>query len=118
MTSHPLMTVRGALLKVMAAFSWRMSPAREGMTQLVYFLSYLPVSILGVIGMILTRRQWRQHCLIYLLFLSFVGLTAVFWGHTSHRSHLDVYWIIFAGYVIGRFAPARFSSLLAAPTSA
>jgi hypothetical protein len=27
-------------------------------------------------------------------------VTAVFWAHTSHRSHLDVYLIIFAASVV------------------
>jgi len=37
-----------------------------------------------------------------LLFLTFTAVTAVFWAHTSHRSYLDVYWIVFAAYVLNR----------------
>jgi hypothetical protein len=50
--------------------------------------------------MILSWRSWREHSLIYALFLSFLIVTAVFFGHTSHRSYLDVYWIAYSAYVL------------------
>ena len=31
------------------------------------------------------------------LFVAFIGVAAVFSGQTSHRVHLDVYWMVFAG---------------------
>jgi hypothetical protein len=46
--------------------------------------------------MFLHRKAWREHMIIYALFVSFAAVTAVFFGHTSHRSYLDVYWIVFA----------------------
>ena len=33
---------------------------------------------------------------MYVLFATFIVVTAVFWAHTSHRAYLDVYWIVFA----------------------
>ena len=67
---------------------------------MTYLASYGPVSLLGALGMALTWRRWREHSLIYLLFLSFAGVTAVFWAHTSHRSYLDVYSVVFTSYVL------------------
>jgi hypothetical protein len=43
---------------------------------------------------------------IHLLFLSFIAVTAVFYAQTSHRSFLDVYWIVFAASVLVAVFPA------------
>ena len=51
---------------------------------------------LGLWGMWSGRRHWREHLVFYALFVSFAVITALFWGHTSHRAYLDVYWIVFA----------------------
>ena len=52
--------------------------------------------------MALAWRRWREHVLIYFLFLTFTAVTAIFWAHTSHRSYLDVYLIIFAASLLHR----------------
>jgi hypothetical protein len=41
------------------------------------------------------RAHWREDSLIYLLFATFMLVTAIFWAQTSHRAYLDVYWIVF-----------------------
>lgn len=82
------------------AFSWTCSPAKQPLFQAVYFFSYFPILILGLIGMILNRHQWKKHGIIYLLFFSFALVSAIFWSHTSHRSHLDIYLIIFSPYTL------------------
>src|SRR5437899_6406468 len=64
----------------------------------------MPASPLSGVPRVLYRRDWRTHLPIYLLFLSFVAVTAVFWAHSSHRSHLDVYLIVFASAGIRRIA--------------
>jgi hypothetical protein len=46
------------------------------------------------------RAHWREDSVIYLLFATFMLVTAVFWAHTSHRAYLDVYWIVFAAGAI------------------
>ena len=102
--THPFVTLSSAVRKVAAGFSWRCNPKREPIVQAVYLASYGPISILGVLGLILARRFWREHSLIYLLFSTFIGVTAIFWSHTSHRSYLDVYFIVFAAYAIHRSA--------------
>jgi len=89
--THRALTLRNAPRKIAAGFSWVLNPNREPLAQAAYFSFYFPVSILGVTGMFLARRRWRECTLIYLLFVAFIGVTAVFWAHTSHRSYLDVY---------------------------
>jgi 4-amino-4-deoxy-L-arabinose transferase-like glycosyltransferase len=98
--AHPAMTARGALRKLAAGFGWRPSPRREPFAEAVYGASYLPVLILAFAGMILYRQFWRSHLLVYLLFFSFMLVSAVFWAHTSHRSYLDVYLTVFAAAAI------------------
>jgi hypothetical protein len=107
--THPLETIRGAGRKIVAGFSWRFSPARETLVQTVYLVSYAPISILGALGMALTWRRWREHSLIYLLFLTFAAVTGVFWAHTSHRSYLDVYLIVFSADLLHRLGPRLFA---------
>ena len=101
MRENQLLVLRGILHKLDAGFSWRLNPYREPLAQAVYSIAYVPVAILGLIGMFLARRR-REVILIAMLFIAFIGVTAVFWAHTSHRSYLDVYWIVFAASVVER----------------
>jgi 4-amino-4-deoxy-L-arabinose transferase-like glycosyltransferase len=109
--AHPGATLRAAGRKLQAAFSWRFNPVREPLVQTVYLLSYMPILMLGVIGMVLSWRRWKELSVIYLLFLTFAAVTAVFFAHTSHRSYLDVYLIVFSAHAIhqavSRTIPSR-----------
>jgi hypothetical protein len=109
MRAHPWLTVGNALRKMQAGFSWTLTPNREPMAQAAYFCSYVPIAVLGIVGIFLARERWRECSLIYLLFVAFVGVTGVFWAHTSHRSYLDVYLIVFAASVLVRLVPRRFT---------
>ena len=100
---HPWLTLGNGIRKIGAAFSWLPNPRRSFWTSLIYALSYGPIMTLGLLGMMLTWRSWREHSLIYALFLSFIIVTAVFFGHTGHRSYLDVYWIASSAYVLTRW---------------
>ena len=62
----------------------------------------MPVAVLGIVGMWLERRR-PAVILIILMFAAFVAVSAAFWAHTSHRTYLDVYWIILASAVVDRF---------------
>lgn len=99
---HPQETVTRAFRKVAAGFSWSLNPRRERLVQVVYFLSYVPVLMMGIAGAWLARRRWKDYGLIAGLFLSFIIVTAIFFAHTSHRVFLDVYLIIFAAYAFHR----------------
>jgi 4-amino-4-deoxy-L-arabinose transferase-like glycosyltransferase len=89
-----------SLQKVGAGFSWRQNPQSERFAQMVYFLSYSPVLILGIAGALIARKDWRKHIIVYALFLSFISVTAIFFAHTSHRSYLDVYLLVFSAKAI------------------
>ena len=102
--AYPGEAVRGAARKVAAGFDWRLNPLRSPSVEAVYGLSYVPIAIFGVWGMIMTRARWRELGIIYLLFASFVAVTALFWAHTVHRTHLDVYLIVFSANALTRFA--------------
>ena len=104
--SHPWSTVRDDLRKVGAAFGWLPSARKSMMPNLVHAFSYGPVMLLGLWGMWRRRSRWREDSLLYALFAVFVLVTAVFFGDTSHRSFLDVYWIVFgAGALVSAIAP-------------
>jgi hypothetical protein len=93
---HPWRTLGSGFRKIGAAFSWSPSPLKSFRPNLVHVLSYGPVMALGLWGMWAGRRNWREHLIFYALFVSFVAVTAVFFGHTNYRAYLDLYWIIFA----------------------
>ncbi len=107
MRAHPWLTIANGLRKIGAAFSILPSPRRSFWPTLAYSLSYGPVMVLGLFGMIASWRSWREHSLIYWLFGSFALLTAVVFGHTSHRVFLDVYWMAFAAAAIIRSESVR-----------
>jgi 4-amino-4-deoxy-L-arabinose transferase-like glycosyltransferase len=101
MRENPLLILQGMLRKLDAAFSWRLNPFRDPLAQAAYSIAYVPVALLALVGMFLARRR-REVILIAMLFLTFIFVTAVFWAHTSHRSYLDVYLIVFAASVVER----------------
>jgi 4-amino-4-deoxy-L-arabinose transferase-like glycosyltransferase len=96
MRDHPWQTVVAAVRKIAAGFCLLPSPRRGFWPNLVYLLSYGPVMILGLGGMWMFRRSWRDHLIFYALFGCFAAVTAIYFGHTSYRVYLDVYWIVFA----------------------
>jgi 4-amino-4-deoxy-L-arabinose transferase-like glycosyltransferase len=108
MRENPFTVLQGMLRKLAAGFSWRLNPSREPLAQAAYSTGYIPVAVLGLTGMFMARRR-RETILIGLLFVAFICVTAVFWAHTSHRSYLDVYWIVFASWVLERIWTLRLS---------
>lgn len=100
MRDHPWLAIRSAVHKNAAAFGWLPSPRRSFWPTLVYAATYGPISLIAVIGIAMSRRAWREHSLIWLLILTFTAVTAVFFGHTSHRAFLDVYLIIYAAFAL------------------
>lgn len=96
----PALATSQALRKVAVAFSWEFSPQAEGAKQTVYFVSYFPILALGLIGMFLAGQRWKDLMPVYLLIAGFITGTAVFWAHTSHRTYIDIYFMIFAGSAV------------------
>jgi hypothetical protein len=51
--------VLGAARKVASGFDWRLNPLLSPAVEAVYSLSYVPIAIFGVWGMIMTRALPR-----------------------------------------------------------
>jgi hypothetical protein len=98
--SHPFRTLRSSIAKIRAGFSWKLSPSRDSLRNLLYSFSYGPHLVFGTVGIFLTRKRWRELSLIYLLYVAFMVGTAVFWANSSHRSYLDLYLIMFSAHSI------------------
>jgi 4-amino-4-deoxy-L-arabinose transferase-like glycosyltransferase len=99
---HPWWTFGSGFRKIGVAFGWLPSPRKSFWPNLVHALSYGPVMTLGLWGIWAGRRNWREHLIFYALFVSFAVVTAVFFGHTSYRAYLDLYWIVFAAGVLNQ----------------
>lgn len=97
---HPWQTIANGFRKIVDLFGWLPSPRRGFWPSLVHLLSYGPVMILGLWGMWMSRRHWREHSIFYAQFVFLAAVTAVFFGATSYRAYLDVYWIIFTAGVL------------------
>jgi|SRR6185437_4962565 len=97
--AHPRQFIIDGLRKNLAAFNWLPSHRRSLLIDLANFFSFGPVMLFGLWGMFRHRAHWREDCLIYLFFLTFMLITGIFWAHTSHRVYLDVYWIAFGSEV-------------------
>jgi 4-amino-4-deoxy-L-arabinose transferase-like glycosyltransferase len=102
MRQNPWLVLQGMARKLESGFSWRLNPYREPLVQAAHSIAYVPVVVLGFVGMFVSRRR-REIILIGMLFLVFSGVSAIFWAHTSHRSYLDVYLIVCAASVVERF---------------
>jgi len=109
MRAHPTQTIIDGFRKIEAAFYWLPSPRKGRLANMVNALSYGPVMLVGLWGMGRRRKCWREDSLVYILFATFIAVTAVFWAHTSHRVYLDVYWIVFASGALAE-AGTRFAA--------
>jgi 4-amino-4-deoxy-L-arabinose transferase-like glycosyltransferase len=89
-TEHPLLVTWGAIRKVWSALSAQFTPERGRVIGLLYRVIFVPVHVLGAMGLWRLRGDRQAASLIALLLVSFTVTTAIFWSHTSHKSSLDV----------------------------
>lgn len=101
---HPGQTIVDGFRKNLAVFSWLPSPRRARTDNLVHAISFGPVMLFGLWGMWRRRTRWREDSILYLLFATFMLVTATFWAHTSHRVYLDVYWMVFGAGAVAEAA--------------
>lgn len=94
--AHPADFAAGAAAKLWAAFRPLPSPLHGWFGNLGYALAWCPLLVLGLAGLWRERREWRRDFPAYAHVLVFAGITVVLWAHTSHRSYLDVYLMVFA----------------------
>lgn len=92
--------------KNVAGFGPMPSPRHHGMADLVLALSYGPILLLGLTGAWLDRRNWRRDSLFYAQFVLFAAISALIWAHSSHRTFLDIYLIVFVSSLAIRWKPA------------
>jgi 4-amino-4-deoxy-L-arabinose transferase-like glycosyltransferase len=74
-------------------------------TAWISILSYLPVLILGCVGLLLSRRQWRGLLPLYLYFAVFTAVYCVFLPTTRYRLPLDFFLVIFTAHALMRTVP-------------
>jgi hypothetical protein len=103
--SHPGATAWGACHKMEASLMWQYTPVKIGMDQLMQWLCDGAAIFLSGVGLWLLgrRKNWPALLLCVAHVLAFSVVTAVFWAHTSHRSYLDVYFIILAAGALASF---------------
>jgi hypothetical protein len=109
--AHPWQTIGDGFRKNAAAFSSLPSPRHGRIQNLAYAASFGPVMFVGLWGMWRRHAMWREDSLVYLVFATFILVTAAFWAHTSHRCYLDVYWIINGAAGLAEAYPLERSSL-------
>jgi hypothetical protein len=117
--SHPRQTIVDGFHKIAVGFGWLPAPRRGLAMDLVQAFSYGPIMLLGIWGMVRHRAHWREDSMIYLLFATFMLVTAIFWAQTSHRAYLDVNWIVFGAGALAEtvFAPPKSRSSASPPES-
>ncbi len=64
--------------------------------------SYVPILILAVIGVIMSRAKWRELGPIYAYMLTFAVTYCIFLPTTRYRLPLDFFLIIFCAYAISK----------------
>jgi 4-amino-4-deoxy-L-arabinose transferase-like glycosyltransferase len=69
----------------------------------VSILSYVPVLILGLWGVVLSFKNWRRLMPIYLYFVAFSAPYYVFLPTTRYRLPLDFLLVLFAGLPLARW---------------
>jgi len=95
--NHPGQFVKLTAFKVISLWSWRLEPVTlSRIKQFIYFFSYVPILILGLVGFWLFRDKFSQTSLFITLFISFTFYAAITYGVTRYRAPLDVYLIILA----------------------
>ena len=97
---QPLQAFANAFRKISAAFGWLPAPRKSFWPNLAHVLSYGPVMALACWGCGLPAGTGASTWFFMRMFVLFAAVTAVFFGRTSHRAYLDVYWIIFAAAVL------------------
>ncbi len=97
---------------------WRLYPHTERIYNYEYsrsllviasLLSYGPVLLFAIIGMIVSAKLWKKEIFLYGVIISFVAVHLIFWSQIRYRLPIMPYIIIFAAYgldlIYRRFMP-------------
>ena len=103
---NPIRFLKLASLKFMGI--WRPWPRNEGYrsagTIALTILSFLPILILGAIGMFLRRGMLRRLSPIYLFGLAYTGVLMIIVGTIRYRLPLEPFLIVFSGAALSELA--------------
>ena len=91
---HPAQFLRFALRKLI--IFWRPYP------HLIDKITWIPLAIFGVIGLLGSLTQWRRHLLIYALFGSSMLIPIFFTSMPRFRAPLIPFVIIYAAFALAR----------------
>lgn len=100
---HPKQFISLMGLKFIKFWSWIYNPVRESyrtlnlkIRSIAYTISYLPILIFGLIGVVLTINKWRKFFLFFSLVISYTIAHMIVMGYTRVRLPLDPFLMIFA----------------------
>lgn len=96
MKAHPGRVLGNATRKVWSPLSGTLSPSRGSRLDGMYAAFFVPVHLLGLVGLWRARHGSLGTSLVYLVLVAFALTTAVFWAHTSHKSYLDALIFVYA----------------------
>ena len=94
--NEPLKLLELELWKVQKAWFPRIW-GRSSKAKIVFSFSYLLVSVLGIFGIILSLKERRKYSLFYVILLSHILITLIFFGGMRFRAPFDPILIIFSG---------------------
>lgn len=103
--SHPIWFIKLYFAKFINLYRFYPSTisgiGKNQVIKWISILSYGPVFLLGLVGIFLSRRQWKELLPFYLPFLSMPALYALFLTNVRYRLPLDLYLIMFCSFTIG-----------------
>ena len=103
LVEHPGTTLKNAGYKLGSLWSWRLYPASDSVVKnMIYTCSYLPLSLLALAGIIMSRHRLADTSVLLLLILSFSLLYTLFYGKTIYRIPLDAALCVFAAVPLSR----------------
>ncbi|MGH9383050.1 MAG: glycosyltransferase family 39 protein [Vicinamibacterales bacterium] len=94
--AEPRRMAERVVRKLWVVVSAELSPARTRLVQVGYLLLFVPVHVLAMVGLWQSRHEWHSHAILYAVFATFALTTAIFWAHTSHKSHLDAFLFVYS----------------------
>ncbi|MBL7996232.1 glycosyltransferase family 39 protein [bacterium] len=108
---HPIGFIKSLYFKNLGLLGITYNPKTEytadknsRLRQWVHTLFYVPLLLLGLIGLGFNIRK-RNHSFIFiLLIVSFLLISWLFWSHTRHAIPYHIVWILFSADVISRIS--------------
>lgn len=105
--SNPWLSIKMMPIKFWKLWTWNYNPVPSSqnsfedlMRRVVYTLSYLPILVLALYGIVLTRHFWRSHSILFLLFFGYSLLHTVVYGFSRLRVPIDQFLIIYSAYTV------------------